>query len=205
MPTPHRVKLTWCTSLCAVLIAGFASMPQAQRTLLVPGMHLSYSSNGQVGAPWRVESVQPDIELGGRSGCLRVVFAAGAPRPVPDVRVTCEEAGVLAAWDSVQKVWRPTRPVRAGGTLDGRSGTNTVRYIVDAESQDTVSGVVIRVLATQVITRDSTGKEIRRLRERYAPELGTATWGTFETPDAAAPGGWRVTQEFRLVAIKKPQ
>jgi hypothetical protein len=50
-----------------------------------------------------------------------------------------------------------------------------------------------------VLTLDSAGTAVRRLRERYAPALGTALWGAFEVPEGS---GWKVQQEFRLTAIR---
>jgi hypothetical protein len=59
------------------------------------------------------------------------------------------------------------------------------------------------VIATIVTTIDAQGRPKRRLRERYAITLATATGGTFEVPDPAAPTGWRAEQSFELRTISK--
>lgn len=66
----------------------------------------------------------------------------------------------------------------------------------------TVSGFQVPIVKTVVTTLDAAGKSVRRLRERFALTLGTATDGVFEAmqPD----GTWKVTQEFALVRIVKP-
>jgi hypothetical protein len=71
-------------------------------------------------------------------------------------------------------------------------------------SVDTVSGRVIPVLVTTVTTLDSLGRPVRRLRERYAIGLATATSGTFEIPDSGTTGVWRPQQMFELRAIEQP-
>ncbi|MBC7895943.1 MAG: hypothetical protein H7066_11065 [Cytophagaceae bacterium] len=188
-----------------LLLAMAAQAQQSRGELqLVAGLQLTYASNGAPSPPWQVESVERDLAIGGRAGCLRVRFAPGGPRSGPDVRVTCEDQGMLFAWDSTRSTWRPSRPIQGGGTLDLQSGRNRLRFVASASSVDTVAGHLVRVIETTMVTSDSTLAPIRRLRERYAPALGTATWGVFERPDPASPGGWTVDQEFKIVGIKLP-
>jgi hypothetical protein len=85
-------------------------------------------------------------------------------------------------------------PTRAGAA----------RYQTGRFSVDSISGHRIPVLETMVTTLDQSGTPVRRLRERYAPSLDTATWGVFELPDPGTPEGWRVTQEFWLAEIRVP-
>jgi hypothetical protein len=151
-----------------------------------------------------VELVERDVTLGGRTGCLRVRFAPGGPRQGADVRVTCEADGRLFAWDSTAKAWRASRPIRANDSLDVRGATTTSRYRTAAARDEAIGAHTLHVVETTIVTVDSAGREIRRLRERFAPAIGSATWGAFETPDPAAPGGWRVQREFSLVAIRLP-
>jgi len=167
-------------------------------------MELQYEANGVAGAPWRVELVERGLSLGGRTGCLRVRFAAGGPRLVADERVTCEAGGVLYSWDTAGRTWRASRPVAPARTLNQPTRTGAVQYSTAGASDEAISGLAVRVVETTVLTTDSAGRVVRRLRERFAPVLGTATWGEFEVPDSAAASGWRVTQEFRLVAIRRP-
>ena len=188
-----------------VLTTLVATGAGAQTTALVRGMELVYESNGVASAPWRVELVEHNVSRGDRTGCVRVQFAPGGPRATTDVRVTCERDGVLFAWDSVRSSWRASRPIRPGGTLEVRGGTSVSTYTVGRAIADTIGGRAFRVLETTVVTRDSAGRATRRLRERYAPELGTATWGAFESPDWTAASGWRVATEFRLVAVREPR
>lgn len=171
---------------------------------LVQGMELTYASNGRNAPAWRVESVERDVALGGRTGCLRIRYAPGGPRAGADVRVTCEEDGIIFAWDSTRATWRPSRPVRVTSSLDIASGANTNSYATFSFRVDTIGVHTVRVLETVLVTKDSTGKPVRRLTEFYSPTLATATRGKFERPDPTAPGGWKVDQEFTLVAIKLP-
>jgi hypothetical protein len=187
-----------------MLAMAFAAQQGRGELQLVPGLELVYASGDGPAQHWRVESVERDLALGGRTGCLRVRFAAGGPRRGPDVRVTCEDDGMLFAWDSTRAAWRASRPIRSGGTLDLRSGAGTTRYVTGAVRVDTIAGHHIRVIETMMVTSDSTLTPVRRLRERYAPSLGTATWGVFERPDPATPGGWTMMQEFQIVGIKLP-
>lgn len=180
------------------LIAG-AWLGRAEPTILVPGMELQYEANGQPGSPWRVESVERDLAVAGREGCLRVRFAPGGPRPGPDVRTTCESDGVLWSLDSVSGSWRRSRPLVVGGTLELPTGPRRARYSVSGEGRAVIGGHALRYLETTVLTVDSAGVALRRLREHYAPAVGTALWGAFEVPDG---DGWTVQQEFRLTAIR---
>ena len=63
---------------------------------------------------------------------------------------------------------------------------------------------MLHVVPTTVTTRDTTGRVLRRLRERFAVSLGTAVGGVFEVPDSSQAGGWRVEREFELVRIVRP-
>lgn len=173
-------------------------------TLLAPGMELTYESSTGRGAPWKVEQVERNLSLGGRTGCLRVRFAPGGPRATGDERTTCEADGMLFNWDTTAKVWRQARPIAPDGVLEVRGAATIVKYTTAGAHEDRIDGLSIRVLETTVLTTDTAGRPMRRLRERYAPQLGTATWGVFETRDTTAASGWRVAQEFRLVAIRRP-
>jgi hypothetical protein len=189
----------------AVLVALAAKAGSAQTpTVLVAGSELVYESGGTAGAPWRVEFVERDLSLGGRTGCLRVRFAAGGPRAGADERVTCAADGMLYAWDTAGRAWRASRPIAPGRTLELPTRTGFSKYSTALARDETISGVSLTAVETTVLTVDSAGRAVRRLRELYAPAIGTATWGVFEMPDPQAEGGWRVVQEFRLVAIRRP-
>lgn len=175
-----------------------------QATALVVGMELVYESGGTQAAAWRVEHVERNLAMAGRSGCLRVRFAPGGPRPEADIRTTCAADGVLYAWDSAGGAWRASRPIAPNRSLQTGTRTGIETYTTTSAVLEHLGAVTVRAIETTVLTTDSAGRPTRRLRERFAPALGTATWGAFEVPDAAAPGGWRVTQEFRLVAVRVP-
>ena len=64
-----------------------------------------------------------------------------------------------------------------------------------------MSGIRVRVLETVVVTRDSTGRQVRRLREFYSPALATATSGVFEVPDSVRANNWLIQSSFKLVRI----
>jgi hypothetical protein len=198
-----RARAVGLTTLAAACLVVAATTASGQDTLLVAGSELVYESNGQRNT-WRVELVERGIARGGWTGCLRVRFAPGGPRATADDRVTCEVDGVLHAWDSTASRWRATRPTRADSYLELPGRTTLSEYRTGAERVETIGGTPVRVVETTVITTDSAGRQVRRLRERYAPALGTATWGVFEVPNPAADGGWRVQVEFTLVEIRRP-
>jgi hypothetical protein len=79
-----------------------------------------------------------------------------------------------------------------------------LRYETSAIERDRGDGFDVDVLPTVLLTLDSAGRPVRRLRERFSLGLATATSGAFEVPDSASPGGWRVTQEFVLIARRVP-
>jgi hypothetical protein len=194
--------MTGSAWLRGALVAAVVLATRAEPTVLTVGMELQYESNGRAGAPWRVESVERDLAIAGRTGCLRVRFAPGGPRAGADVRITCEDAETLWSLDTVSGTWQASRPLGVGGTLETIPAARSTRYTVNGESTVEIGGYTLRVLETVVLTIDSTGTVVRRLREHYAPALGTATWGAFEVPDG---DGWKVQQEFRLTAIRPPK
>ncbi len=185
----------------AFVFGAFSGQDRLREARLAVGVELTYSSGGQAGAPWRVELAERDLAIGGRTGCVRVRFAAGGPRAGPDTRTTCETDGILFSWNSTGQVWRASRPVAPARTLETTTGASVFRYTTGSLATDTIGQFIVRVVETTMTTTDSTGRTIRRLRERFAPGLGTATWGSFERPDPAAPDGWVVEREFRLTAI----
>jgi hypothetical protein len=206
-PSPGNLRRRAVPAFAAVVlaaVAGSASASLQTTTLLTPGMELTYESSSGRGTPWKVDLVERNLSLGGRTGCLRVRFAPGGPKATADERTTCEGDGMLFTWDTTAKVWRQARPIAPNGALEIRGATTVVKYTTAGAHEDHIDGLAIRVLETTVLTTDSAGRQVRRLRERYAPGLGTATWGAFETRDTTAASGWRVAQEFRLVAIKRP-
>jgi hypothetical protein len=89
-----------------------------------------------------------------------------------------------------------------------RANGSKVRYEVGGTGQERVPGLNVDrvpVVFTMVTTTDSLGRPVRRLRERYAIGLATATGGEFEVLDSTAPEGWRVEQRFKLREIRLPE
>jgi hypothetical protein len=79
---------------------------------------------------------------------------------------------------------------------------DVVRYETGDAAEEKISGRAIPVVATTVTTFDSTGRPKRRLRERYALSLTTATGGTFEVPDSSRAGEWLSQRSFELREIR---
>ena len=170
--------------------------------VLTAGTALVYESGGTT-TTWRVEAMTRDVAHGGMTGCQRVRYAPGGPSRTAEARFTCARGDTLFAWDSRGGRWRATRPLRPGRSLEvpGRNGSVT-RYTAVAGTVDQIGRHRVDAIETTIVTSDSALRVVRRLRERYAPALGTATRGTFEVTDSTSPTGWRIVQEFRLVAIR---
>jgi hypothetical protein len=84
-----------------------------------------------------------------------------------------------------------------------QTGGDAVRYETGETVEEKISGRSIPVVHTTVTTSDSAGRPKRRLRERYALSLATATGGTFETPDSNRAGTWRGQRSFELREIRR--
>ena len=173
---------------------------------LTAGMRLVYHSNGQEQPAWTVDSAQAGLALDRHTNCVRTYIRRRVDQSQPDESRLCVSRDTLFGWDARRAAWLPQRPVGPGMVLVlSRSNGDTVRYATDSTTHESVSGRRIAVLGTTVTTVDSLGRPKRRLRERYALSLTTATGGRFEVPDPAAPGGWRTDQEFELREIRPRQ
>ena len=187
-----------------VLLAVWALPPatlQGQERLSA-GTVLVYRTEGRADQRWLVEGVESGLSHGGRAGCIRVRFAPGGPRTDAEIRFTCVSGDTVMTWSEGEQAWRPSRPIAAGDSLEIRGSRGVTLFSTGGLAVDTVSGEAVPVIATTVLTFDAQGVAVRRLRERYAPSLGTATWGAFDQPEG---DGWRTTVEFRLVAIERPE
>ena len=167
------------------------------------GMELVYASNGRPQPPWSIDSALTGLVLDEYRGCARILLRRRpSPAPAEETR-HCISGDTLFAWNAPDSAWRPQRPIRPGMSMSfSRTGGDTVRYETVQAGEEIISGRRIRVVETRITTVDSLGRPRRRLRERYAPGLATATGGRFEVPDASAPGGWRIEQEFELSVIR---
>ncbi len=186
--------------LFSALAVALAMADEPPGALLTPGMQLVYESDGKENPPWAVVSVR-DTVLGGMTQCRMITLRMDSTRP-PDVRPWCARGDTLWAWHDATKSHRQLRPLGEGQRLwaQGARGSR-MRYANRAAQEQTISGQSIPVVQVVMITDDSAGKEVRRLREFYAPGLATATSGVFEVPDSTVPGGWRMTTSFKLVRI----
>lgn len=191
-----------------VMISAFLPLLRAQERQvlgaeLASGMELVYEADGVRQPAWLVDSV--DHHLAERPGneCARFRLRRGpAPAPMEEVRV-CVSGDTLFAWNRQRGEWRPQRPLAPGMELVLRVASgDTIRFRTGQFVVDTIDGRTITAIATSVLTVDSLGRPRRRLQERYAPGLVTATQGWFEVPDTAAAGGWITERRFRLVGLR---
>jgi hypothetical protein len=169
---------------------------------LHPGRRLRYEANGQVQPPWIVDSVQRDVAHAERQGCVRVVLRTRGDTAAAEVRLHCVAGDTLLVWSAQGGQFRPQRPLTPGRqlTIGGANGTSQ-EVTTGAVEVDTIDARRVVVVPTVLLTRGANGRPVRRLTERYAPSLATATAGVFETADSTAASGWRVVQRFALVGI----
>lgn len=195
-------RLIMGATAMVALAAPLRTMP-AQDSLTT-GTVLVYTTPDGGSREWRVEEASHGVAHDGRSGCTRLRYAAGGPSAGPEERITCIEGNRLWRWLASSGGWQLARPLGPTDSLDVALRSGLARYLTGVTGIDTVGGVPVAVVATVVLTMDSTGTVIRRLHERFAPGLGTATWGRFEVPEATSASGWRTAQEFRMTAIRRP-
>lgn len=171
--------------------------------LLKPRMTLVYSAGGNPSKPWIVDAVATGATFAGKPETSHIqIRKNGEGSDIEEVRLA-REAGILLEYEEAHKVWRPSRPVRPGKTLEIRdqAGRLTTRYEAGAPGLEAISGRLIPVIHTTVVFFDKDGRPARRLRERYSTGLATATGGVFEVADPGAAGGYKPTLEFELVQI----
>ena len=183
------------------LLAASVAGAQAPGSQLVAGMELVYASGGNEIAPWVVEARRDTAVSGAR--CSIVMVKTNPSQPT-ERRFTCVSNDSLLVFDPGSLNLRLLRPVGSSMKAEVRGRATVATYETAAAHADTISGVVLHVLPTTVTTRDTTGRVLRRLRERFAVSLGTAVGGIFEVPDPSQATGWRVEREFELVRIVRP-
>ena len=173
---------------------------------LKPGMMLVYGSDAGNQPPWTVEAVEAGAALKENADCARVRIRRQPSQSAVEESRLCIENGMLHGWDAPRNAWVAQRPVGPGMELTiNRPNGDVIRYVTGSESEEVIGTFRLRVLETTVTTTDSTGRPVRRLRERYAATLTTATGGRFEVPDLGAPDGWRIQQAFELTEIRLPK
>ena len=167
------------------------------------GMQLTYAADGRDQPSWNVDEVVLRAGLKENADCARLRIRRQAGQAEAVEEQLCIERRTLYAWNAARSEWVAQRPVGDGMELSlPRPNGDTVRYVTGAWSEELIGARRLRVLATTVTTIDPAGKPKRRLTERYAVTLATATGGRFEVPDAASPNGWRTEQTFELREIR---
>ena len=184
--------------LLSVATSAVAQSPGSQ---LATGVELIYASGGAESAHWVVEARRDTSVNGAR--CSIVMMKTNPAQPA-ERRLTCLSNDSLLVFDPGQLNLRLLRPVGSSMKAEVRGRVTVATYETAKAHADTISGVVLDVVPTVVTTRDSTGRVLRRLRERFAVSLGTAVGGVFEVPDSTHSSGWRVEREFELVRIVRP-
>jgi hypothetical protein len=187
--------------LLALLALSTSAAAQSPGSQLVAGMELVYASSGSEIAPWVVEGRRDTAVAGAR--CSIVSIRTNPSQPT-ERRFTCLSNDSLLVLDPSGVNLRLLRPVGSSMRAEIRGRATIATYETATAHADTVAGVVLNVVPTTVTTRDTTGRVLRRLRERYAVGLGTAVGGIFEVPDSSQAGGWRTEREFSLVRIVRP-
>jgi hypothetical protein len=150
-----------------------------------------------------VDAVETGLKLKDDADCARLIIRRQAGQAKGDESRLCLDRNTLYAWDNTKSDWVAQRPVGPGMTLTiNRSNGDTVVYETSSVSEETIGTRRLQVIATTVTTRGADGRPKRRLRERYAIALATATGGTFEVPDPSTSTGWRTDQTFELREIR---
>lgn len=192
--------MRFCLGL--VLLAASIAGAQTPGSRLVPGMELVYASDGTEIPAWIVEARRDTAISGAR--CSIVSMRTNPAQPT-ERRFTCLTNDSLMVFDPGSANLRLLRPVGDSMKAEVRGRVTIATYETTASHADTISGVVLEVIPTVVTTRDTTGRVLRRLRERFAVGLGTAVGGVFEVPDQSTAGGWRIERQFELVRIVPPR
>lgn len=190
--------------VAAVGVLALAGARQGTRLAsgLARGTELVYESSGRSQAPWRVDSLRTGLRLRKGADCIDVQLRR-AGQEAPDRQRLCLAADTLYRWIAERREWKVSRPVGRRMTWQSRQANgNVVRYETGDTASERISGRSIPVIHTTVTTTDSAGRPLRRLTERFALSLVTATGGVFEAPDSAARGGWRPLQTFELRSIR---
>lgn len=201
---PGVLMHKWIRILSVFLGVGGAPAALHGQDLLTTGTVLVYRTPDGSEREWVVDEASMGISHGGRSGCIRIRYAAAGPTAGPDERLTCVAGDTLMRWSTARSQWLVSRPIVSNREFTLPLASGSASYLTQGGARDTISAEIIPIVETVVLTRDSSGVAIRRLTERYAPGLGTATWGRFETRDTSLASGWRTAQEFSLGAIRRP-
>jgi len=197
-----RVAMLLGASLAGLPI-GLRYQAAGLASRLDPGTQLFYVSDGRPQPPWIVDSVRTGQPLRPGAECASLTLRRRPADPKPERSRLCLASDTLYRWEAAAGAWVVSRPVGPdmAVTLVKPNG-DSVHYETGALGEDLVSGNAIGVVSTTVTTVDAGGRARLRVRERYAISLATATNGTFEAPDPAAPGRWVVRHTFALKELR---
>jgi hypothetical protein len=166
-------------------------------------MQLLYESEGEQQPPWSIDSVSLGATLRQGAECAVVHLRRRPDQSFPDEHRLCLAHDTLYRWEAKRAEWTIVRPVGPRMSWTTRqAGGDVVRYETKETAEERISGRAIPVVHTTVTTSDSTGRPKRRIRERYALSLTTATGSTFEMPDSSRAGEWRGQRSFELREIR---
>jgi hypothetical protein len=187
----------------AVALAVTSQGTRAPGAALARGSRLLYLAGTSPDTMvWPIDSVIHASTLQGKTGVVRVFFAARPGLPTATERSVWFDGRLLHEWDARGSRWVAQRPIVPNDSLSiPRPNAETVLYETGPVSEERLSGVALDVVATTVTTRGADGRVRRRLVEGYAPALLTAVRGEFARPDPATPGSWIVDQRFHLAGI----
>lgn len=191
--------------MAALLPAGLVGAGESARLAsgLEAGMQLLYESEGEQQPPWSIDSVSLSAALREGSECAVVHLRRRPDQSPPEESRLCLANDTLYRWDAKRADWAIMRPVGPGMSWTSRQTSgDVVRYETGEAAEEKISGRGVPVVHTTVTTFDSTGRPKRRLRERYALSLTTATGGTFEVPDSTRAGEWQGQRRFELREIR---
>lgn len=190
-------------ALAAALFAVAVPRPEKIGERLRPGMVMIYVT-ADAETFWHVDTVARDTTLGGRTGCVRMRIRMSNDDPVPETRSFCADSTMMYGW-SQKDGHVALRPISTNARFE-TGGSIRAIYETGDWTTDRISGHEFAVLPTTITIRDtSSGKILRRVRERFSVGLATATGGVFEVPDSAAAGGWRQIQRFELIHLRDGQ
>jgi hypothetical protein len=208
VPDGRRLPTAATIAIVGVLVLTSCAAPSSSPAPAVPGTELAaalapgatlrYVRDGAPQPVWTVDSVARGVAHGGRTGCARIRRRT-APAAPSESLLLCVAGDTLLAWDARTGAWRASRPLGALTLVMPRSG-GAVRMDGGAPVIEQVGRRSYRVVPTVVTTLDSAGRPVRRLRERYAPALATATGGVFEVRDST--GEWRREAGFELAGVE---
>jgi hypothetical protein len=181
-----------------LILVGFQSAAPILGGRLRTGMQLVYSSNG-IETPWLVVSANADSVVAEGRRCLSVRLRLNPADTAITSRIQCADGKQMLAGSAASGALQPARPLDAGELVMVRPGRT--RYVSRSLEFDTIGGVGYAVVPTIVEFIDGGGRVARRLRERFAIELATATCGVFEVAEGT---GFRTERQFMLAAVVNP-